>query len=146
MWNEIIDDNTCTEFMKDVDYFHDSCIKELKYYSGAYVDENLSMHPINDCRTLNVIIQRQYEKKSMIEMKFEGVQYLKIFPIDDKYSCEILGATIIFKDDSLYWCDCDGLTEDDIRDYEGTLVCASKLKWRFIENCMGKAEFYLSMK
>ena len=27
--------------------FHDSCLKELKYISGAYVNEKLSMIPVN---------------------------------------------------------------------------------------------------
>ena len=62
MWMEISDENFLKNFMESVDFFHDSCIKELKYLSGAYVDEELSMYPINDRRVLNVIIQRQYEK------------------------------------------------------------------------------------
>ena len=87
MWNEIIDDNDLRNFMERVGYFHDSCIKELKYLSGAYVNEELSMYPINDRRVLNVIIQCQFEDFSMIEMEFEGLKYLKLFPVDDKYTC-----------------------------------------------------------
>ena len=48
MWNEINNDKDLNSFM-DMHYgFHDSCVKELKYISGAYVDENLSMHPIKN--------------------------------------------------------------------------------------------------
>ena len=86
MWNEIIDDNDLRNFMERVGYFHDSCIKELKYLSGAYVNEELSMYPINDRRVLNVIIQCQFEDFSMIEMEFEVLKYLKLFPVDDKYT------------------------------------------------------------
>ena len=50
MWNEIINNKTLKEFNEKLSYFHDSCIKEIHYLSGAYVDERLDMYPINDCR------------------------------------------------------------------------------------------------
>lgn len=50
--------------------FHDSCIKEMKYVSGAYVMDDLSMHPINEKRNISVLIQRQFENPSVIEMEF----------------------------------------------------------------------------
>ena len=145
MWNEIIDDNDLRNFMERVGYFHDSCIKELKYLSGACVNEELSMYPINDRRVLNVIIQCQFEDFSMIEMEFEGLKYLKLFPVDDKYTCEVLDSTMILKEDGIYWCDWGGLSEDDINEYNGTLICASKLRWRSINKCMGQKEFFVSI-
>ena len=70
MWNDIRDEKTLEEFMESMDFFHDSCMKEMKYVSGAYVEEDLGMYPVNDRRILNVIIQRQYEENYMIEMEF----------------------------------------------------------------------------
>ena len=64
------------------------------------------MYPINDCRILRVIIQCQNEKESMIEMEFQDLKYLKLFPTDPHYTCEILDSTILLKDDSIIWCDC----------------------------------------
>ena len=81
-WNEITDENSLKEFMERVSFFHDSCIKEMHYLSGAYVNENLDMYPVNDRRILRVIIQRQYEEDSMIEMEFQGLKYLKLFQGD----------------------------------------------------------------
>ena len=49
-WNEITDENSLKEFMERVSFFHDSCIKEMHYLSGAYVNENLDMYPVNDRR------------------------------------------------------------------------------------------------
>ena len=43
MWNEISTDDDVLKFMEAVCFFHDSCIKEMSYVSGAYVDVNLSM-------------------------------------------------------------------------------------------------------
>ena len=105
-WNEITDENSLKEFMERVSFFHDSCIKEMHYLSGAYVNENLDMYPVNDRRILRVIIQRQYEEDSMIEMEFQGLKYLKLFPVDERYSCEILDSNIILKEDCIIWTDC----------------------------------------
>ena len=144
MWEIISSNDDILKFMENICCFHDSCIKEITYVSGAYVNENLSMHPVNDRRVLRVVIQRQYEKNSMIEMEFQGLKHLKLFPVDESYTCEILDSTMIIKDGSIYWCDCGSLSGDDLYDYTGTLICASNLRWRSIENCMGEKEFYHS--
>ena len=107
MWNEIVNNETLKEFNEKLSYFHDSCIKEIYYLSGAYVDENLEMYPINDCRILRVIIQCQNEDEPMIEMEFQDLKYLKLFPIDPHYTCEILDSTILLKEDCIIWCDCE---------------------------------------
>ena len=60
MWEIISTNDEILKFMDKVCYFHDSCIKEISYISGAYVGEKLSMHPLNDRRVLRVVIQRQY--------------------------------------------------------------------------------------
>ena len=144
MWEIISTNDEILKFMDKVCYFHDSCIKEISYISGAYVGEKLSMHPLNDRRVLRVVIQRQYEKNSMIEMEFQGLKYLKLFPVDDNYTCEILDSTMIMKDGNIYWCDCGDLSESDLDDYTGTLICASGLRWRSVANNMGKKDFYHS--
>lgn len=144
MWNEIVDNQDIENFMNHICYFHDSCIKELKYLSGAYVDEDLSMYPVNDRRIVRIVIQRQFKDCSTIEMEFSGLKYLKLFPQDDNYTCEILDSTMILKHNCIYWCNCGGLVEKDLDNYKGTIICASKLRWRSIDNFLGEKEFYLS--
>ena len=61
MWNEIANEKDLNSFMDTVCGSHDSCLKELKYISGAYVNEELSMLPINNQRALSMIIQRQFK-------------------------------------------------------------------------------------
>lgn len=102
------------------------------------------MHPLNVRRALRVVIQRQYEKDSMIEMEFQGLKHLKLFPVDESYTCEILDSTMIMKDGNFYWCDCGNVSESDLNDYAGTLICASGFRWRSIENHMGDKAFYHS--
>ena len=80
----------------------------------------------------------------MIEMEFEGVKSLKLFPVDEGYTCEILESTMVLKGEEIYWYDCGDLSESELDDYEGTLICALKLRWRTIEIHMGEKEFYHS--
>lgn len=145
MWHEINDKDDLRQFRNEMHGFHDSIIKEIKYLSGAYIDENLLMYPINDRGALRVLIQRQYEVNSMIELEFCGLKCLKLYPVDEKYTCEIIDSTMLIKDGYIYWCDCGGLTEETIEDYSGMLVCGSKLRWRAIENQMGNREFYCAV-
>ena len=39
MWNKIVDDKTLINLLEEVEFFHDACLTELRYISGAYVDE-----------------------------------------------------------------------------------------------------------
>ena len=146
MWNEIKSEKDLKSFMDTVCGFHDSCIKEIKYISGAYVDETLSMLPINTQRTLSVIIQRQFENPSVVEMQFVGLKYLRLFPIDEDYTCEILDTTMILKKDCIYWCDCGGLSATDIENYTGTAICASKVRWRAADEYIGSDEIYAAIQ
>ena len=52
MWHEIFNQDDFVLFNKLSNYFHDSCIKELRYVSGAYVDRDYSMYPLNDKNTV----------------------------------------------------------------------------------------------
>lgn len=146
MWHDVSNNDEIKAFMNEVNCFHDSCIKEIKYISGAYVSGRLSMSPINNIRELKVIIQRQYEDIPMIELKFDDLKYLKLFPLGTEYTCEILGATILIIDGYIYWGDSDELCEDNLSEYEGTLICSKRMSWREIDACMGKDEFYRAIR
>ena len=142
MWNQLKTQAEATTFMESVCNFHDSCIKELSYISGAYVEDDLAMCPINERRTLCVIFQRQYQDTPMIEMMFTGLSLLKL-PVDDVNTCEILDATLLIQEGRVYWCDCGGMSAADMMAYEGTVICAEKAFWRPIKGHMGEAPFYL---
>lgn len=143
MWNEIITDEDLTVFVNMFYNFHDSCIKEIKYTSGAYVNESLAMSPINKKRVLSVVIQRQFEETSMIEMEFSGLKHLILSPVDDGFTCEILNTTFSLKNNNFHWCDSDCFEVIDLVNFSGTLICASKLRWRKIDGCLGENDFFI---
>lgn len=93
MWKELRTQHEIDNFMKEIIGFHDSCIKEIKYSSGAYVETNLSMSPVNAKRTLTVLIQRQFEDISALELEFSELEYISMYPVKQDYTCEILNAS-----------------------------------------------------
>ena len=143
MWHEIKNQVEADAFMEHVEDFHDSCIKELSYISGAYVENDLSMYPVNEKRALRVAFQRQFAAPSMIEMAFTGLRYLKITPNDMTCTCEISDATLLVRAGRVCWCDRGGITSEGMLTYDGTVICAEKVCWRPIEGHMGEAPFYL---
>lgn len=144
MWHEIADVQSLADLVYHVSSFHDSCIKEMKYLSGAYVGEDLGMYPFNDRRILKVLIQRQSAELPVIELEFRGLKYLKLFPSNEHYTCESFDSTLMMHDGDIYWCDCGGVSEQRLKSYDGTLICASGLRWRAIDGGLGEKEFYSS--
>lgn len=137
MWNKIKNENDIIDFMNYVHNFHDSCVKEIKYCSGAYVDADLSMQAINHVRSLNIIIQSQYEDIKTIELMFNGLKNLILSPVDENYTCEILNSVLKIKDNYIYWAD-DDIENLDLFNDQGIFVCAESLKWRLIDDAVSK--------
>ena len=144
MWHEITNCNEAESFMEKVAFFHDSCIKEIKYISGSYVNNNLDMYPINDQRKVSFLIQRQYDSLSMIELEFIGVKYFYLKPTTPGFSSEIFDATLIVNNNFVFWCDDGNVLENNIDKYDGTKIFASNVRWRSIEGFMQKEDFYVS--
>lgn len=97
MWQEIKTEMELQTFMEKLHFFHDSCIKEIQYISGAYVNAELRMHAINDRRLLRVLVQRQCAELATLELEFGGLKYMNLIPLDETYTCEILAAALYFK-------------------------------------------------
>lgn len=130
MWKNINDEKDIDELLLKVNYFHDSCIRKISYVSGAYVDEDLAMHPVNDDRVLTIVFDSQFENCRSFELEFEKVKFMKLMPASDGYTCEILGATLVIKDDLIYWADGEVPVENIPASYNGTVICAEDLRWR----------------
>ena len=141
MWNEIKTQQDTLAFMRIMHSFHDSCLKELQYISGAFIEKDLSMHPVNDRRVLRVIFQRQFQDNTVVLLEFEGVNRLILNPIDEKYTCEIQQASLLYKNGSFIWCDEQITDETDFCDFSGILISASKLRWRTI-NYIETRDYY----
>lgn len=142
MWNPIQTHQDILRLLVDTEQFHDSCIKEIKYLSGAFVDNSLAMHPINSLRKLSILIQRQSNFLSTIEIEFGGLIYFYLSPVDERFSCEILDGDMCLHNGCIYWGDCGKIFPEETENYPGTLICAESCRWRVVNNGLGNAAFY----
>lgn len=142
MWHAISNKDELKQFMQQIRDFHDCCVKDICYSSGAYVNESLSMHPVNDSRILRMMIQRQFSDMPVLELEFYGLKYMKLHPIDEGHTCELQDASMIMTDEYIYWCDWGGLSEVDMARYDGTVICATGVRWREIKGHLGPAPIY----
>ncbi|MEA4987641.1 MAG: hypothetical protein VB095_06240 [Anaerovorax sp.] len=146
MWNEISSKEDANNLLELFGYFHDGCIKELKYVSGTFVKPNMNMMPINEKRELCVIFQRQWRDPSVIEIVFSGLSLLHLAPVDENYTSEILDANMEFSEDGVFWIDGD-LSEKELHkalDAEGyTWIKAKKAKWRAVEEFIGNDDVFV---
>lgn len=143
----LTNENDIENFMKLYGYFHDSCIKELKYESGMYVNSNLSMQPINDKRNLNIIFQRQFSTFSTIEMVFEGLVCLHLNPSSSDMDGIINSAYMCIKDGEVLWLDSDNFNKEiDSKELNKlsniTWIKAENVKYRIMDNYLGEDQIY----
>lgn len=125
--------NDIALLMQEFCNFHDSCIKEIKYISGSYVDDNKSMQPINNERKVCIIFQSQMSKYKTIEVQFIKTKRFNLEPCNEKYDCSIHGATLTKVDGLYYWSEWDNFNIMDINVKKGTWISSEEICWRIIE-------------
>jgi len=135
MWNTISTVKDIDDFMCSYGNFHDSCIKELRYISGAFVGDDLSMNPFNNTRTVDIIFQRQYTNPMTIVMRFIDVITMHLSPLDCDFTCEIHDASMFIVEENIYWADSQE-AKNMLHGYKGTWICAKKVEWRAIDDCV----------
>lgn len=149
MWNEISSQKDANNLLELFGYFHDGCIKELKYVSGQSVDSDMGMMPINEKRELCLIFQRQWRDPSVIEIVFSGLSLLHLAPVDENYTAEISEANMEFSEDGVFWVD-GSLSEKELHNAsdseEYTWIKAKKAKWRIVEEFIGEDDVFVYAK
>ncbi|TYQ15434.1 UNVERIFIED_CONTAM: hypothetical protein Cloal_1887 [Acetivibrio alkalicellulosi] len=145
-WNKVKKQDDIEMLMKAYGGFHDSCIKELNYVSGASVDDKKNMYfgAPND-RELHIIFQRQWDPIT-IELCFSGLRRMNLVGWESNYFCDIFDSYLSFDNDLITGLD-DNLivwadnANFDVKNVAGgsaikepmtSFVIANELKWRFI--------------
>ena len=100
------------------------------------------MMPINNIRSVDIVIQRQYINPAAIVLRFIGLKTLHLAPKSDKYTCEIFDAAVLFKNSYIFWTDDANVTKENIENYGRTWACGDKLQWRIIDECIGNGEVF----
>ena len=132
-WNYIKAQDDIDSLMELTHEFHDSCLERLDYISGAHVHEDGSMYPIDDVRSLKMVIGSQ--QCNPIELVFEGLIGLNLRPAKDNYDSIILRAVLSTKNETVFFADVFAddieLESGDLNEY-CTCVSAFSLRWRFL--------------
>jgi hypothetical protein len=139
---ELKNNKDIEKLMQKFNWFHDSCIKELQYYSGGYVGEDGSMYPFNSARCVKVIFQSQDTNAGVIELKFDGIKKLNLIPRNEEYDCIIYSASLEKIGNIFYWSEWGDFEIEDLTKEEGTWVSAEKVSWRTLKNAYGNKKIY----
>lgn len=145
-WKEIKDQKDIEELFNVYGGFHDSCIVNLYYESGAGVNREKSMYFGGASnRQLCVTFQRQWDPIT-IELCFSGLRRLHLVGWQDNYFCDVTSAYLAFHERLLLgnpskvivWADTDWFnvekvaTSNALVEPADTYIVSNYLKWRIL--------------
>ena len=144
LWNQIKEQKDIDFLLDEYFGFHDSCICNAGYKSGAEVDDNGHMHGVsNDCALIMrfdsqmPLFHKQPEKASL-ELKFSGLRQLNLIGYQENYFCDISSCYLAFYKNYIVWSDNDYFDPDNLQKTQlleepmSTFVIADKMEWRFV--------------
>ena len=141
-FNIIDSQSAINDLMTKFNGFHDCCIKEIKYISGGFVDQNGAINPFDSIRTLTAIFQSQNAIARAIEMQFEKVVRLNLCPKGEMEDAVIYGASIISYNGLFYWSSLCDINLYELEKNDHTWISSEKISWRAINNCLGDKVIY----
>ena len=147
-WNQIRSKADIDFLLAEFRGFHDSCLVELHYRSGSYVNQNNAMACGSpEEHELHMIFHSQcYKQPLELELCFTGVRKCSFAGFQENYFCEILDCHLAFHTDLIkhrdtpliVWADWSGFSpksfvEDELlHEPMSTYVIAEQLRWRFM--------------
>lgn len=135
-------ENDIKVLMESFAFFHDSCIKEQKYYSGAYVSSDRAMYPFNSIREVSIIFQSQCAEIPVIELIFKNIFEFHLKPRNEDYDAIIYSPSLFIWDNKIYWSEYDDFSVDKSYMFDGTWISSESLAWKKINNGLGNKEDY----
>lgn len=145
-WNEIKTLDDIDQLLKAYGGFHDSCLVEIDFSTGSYVDEKKYMcFGTEKQKELHMVFHSQWAEKPL-ELWFTGVRRFAITGWQDLYGSEILDCHLAVHTDLvdgkqvplIVWADDEYFEpkhykeESLIEEPSVSYVIASGLKWRFM--------------
>jgi hypothetical protein len=134
-WTPIQDQAAADQLMREFGDFHDGCLHELHLWTGYSVSPDFSMtvaFPSNI--GARVLIQRQSDTLSAIELFFEGVTRLNVVAPPENSDGIIFHGTLLVRDGQAYWSPERDWSPDAAN---VTFVSAKQLRWRDASDWLG---------
>jgi hypothetical protein len=86
---------------------------------------------------VRLLIQRQFNSPSAIELLFEQVVTFHLQPSPDNYDSIIYGATLLCREETFYWADTEEWSPAGTARDDSTWIAAKKLSGRDASDWMG---------
>jgi hypothetical protein len=138
VWEKIESKADIDKLLDTFGGFHDSCLREAHVWTGHYVTDELAMVCDDQLDThIRMLFQRQAAGTSAIEILFDQVIRFNLVPSPENYVSIIFDATLLSRDDAIYWAETAGWTPGSA-DRDGvTWVAAKAMSWRDASPWMG---------
>jgi hypothetical protein len=118
--------------------FHDSCLREAHVWTEHYVSDDFSMACNGRLDThIRMLFQRQEAGTSAVELLFDEVVRFNLAPSPENYESIIFDATLLSRDDVIYWAEASGWSPDTTDRDSVTWVAAKRMSWRDASQWMG---------
>lgn len=127
-WHYIENNDDIDELMELYSGFHDSVIKEMSYISGEYYDAEQKTMYLNLAGSKQVKVVFNSDWAEELEIILLAPRIIHLVPGEENYFSNLMDASIIIKDQIVYFYDSDIDTIDD--NYKGTYFKSMGLMWR----------------
>jgi hypothetical protein len=141
MWHVISSPSEAESLMQTFGSFHDGCIRNLQVWGGYFVGPGLSMScpdtPDLKCR---VLVQRQWDDPSAIELLFDGVSHISISATAG-YDRIISRATLRAEEGRIVWSPDMDFDESKYEFGNSSAIVATRLWWRVVADGLGPCSY-----
>ncbi|MDI9520440.1 MAG: hypothetical protein QM308_04700 [Bacillota bacterium] len=143
----IIRNQSDIDFLFRTFFFRDSCIKEMRYDSGTFINRNYGGENSNKKRELRMILQSSKSAPWAIEMVFGDLDQMYLNPVPPDYSATLRSALMTFESDQIVWFDRHAYLENYQEMYVRSNISwirAGSVKWREREEYAGREAVYIN--
>lgn len=143
-WKRVVSQSDADSLLEVFGGFHDGCLHELHLWTGYSVSKEFTMTcGIPNGLGVRILVQRQDDSPSAIELLFTGVRRLNVIDREN-YDSIIYGAKLMVRDGLIHWATDDRWAPDSGEREDATFVIANELSWRDTSDWMG-ASFRLGL-
>lgn len=135
-WHELITERDICELMDLFGHFHDGCLREVHIATGHFVKKDLSM-TVDWRTTAHMLVQRQFQPFSAIELRFEEIVGLKLSPPTPRYESIIYRAAFLLSNGVFYWAESADWSPDSLQPDDVTWIAARRAWWRDASEWLG---------
>ena len=142
MWTAVVTQADADSLLGLFGSFHDGCIREAHVWGGYYVSPDMSMKcPSTPDLQCSLLIQRQWEDPSVIELLFDQVSRITV-AAPEAFDRIISAADLRVEPDRIVWSSVTEFEEVNREIESVTSVVGRRAWWRAIDNGLGSVLRY----